>query len=186
MLLLSSFSETFFWAGKPPSKKSRMTSQPPILFGRGKSPTQKRGGGGSSPPPLTILSCTPLLISQTNLFLYAAENSVYPWYITEKVFHGLAAGSVPVYIGDSVHLKHMAPPNSIIYADNFESVEALAMRVKYVVRDPALYEKYLEWQHQPDGVDNINRVLALELWKKEHGSEYACALCEFLHLVAGK
>jgi hypothetical protein len=127
-----------------------------------------------------------IAVSTKHLFLYAAENSVYPWYITEKVFHGLAAGSVPVYIGDSVHLKHMAPPNSIIYADDFESVEALATHVKYVARDPALYEKYLEWRHQPGGVDNVNRVLALELWKNEHGSEYACALCEFLHLVAGK
>ena len=34
----------------PPPKKGRMPSRTPILFGRGKSPTQKKGGGGSSPP----------------------------------------------------------------------------------------------------------------------------------------
>jgi len=50
MLLLSSFSETFFWGGKLPSEKGRMPSRTPILFGRGKSPTRKTGGVGSSPP----------------------------------------------------------------------------------------------------------------------------------------
>ena len=64
------------------------------------------------------------------------KNSAYPWYITKKVFHGLVAGSVPVYVGDLVHLQHMAPPNSIIYADDYESVEALAAHLKYVASDP--------------------------------------------------
>ena len=45
-----------------------------------------------------------IAVSSRHLFMYAAENSAYPWYITEKVFHGLVAGSVPVYVGDSVHL----------------------------------------------------------------------------------
>ena len=80
----------------------------------------------------------------------------------------------------------MAPPNSIIYADDYESVKALTAHLKYVASDPVLYEKYLEWRHQLNGVDNVNRVLALERWKIEHPLEAACAICEFLHLVAGK
>ena len=36
--------------GENPPRKKAMPSRTPILFGRGKSPTQKKGGGGSSLP----------------------------------------------------------------------------------------------------------------------------------------
>ena len=59
-----------------------------------------------------------IAVSTRHLFMYTTENSAYLWYITKKVFHGVVAGSVPLYVGDSVHLRHMAPPNSIIFADD--------------------------------------------------------------------
>lgn len=120
-----------------------------------------------------------------HMFFYAAENSEYPYYITEKVFHGLVAGSVPVYIGDSDHLKQIAPPHSVIYANDFESVEALAAHLMRVGRNPALYESYLQWRGQPTSLKNIRRIMALPQWASEHNSEYACGLCGFLHLMAG-
>ena len=54
MLLLSSVSETFFWGAGTPSKKGRMPSQTPILFGKGKEPNTKKGGRVIPPCPLTI------------------------------------------------------------------------------------------------------------------------------------
>jgi len=47
--LLSSFSETFFWAGNPPLQKRQNAFSDSHPFRKGKKPTQKKGGG-SSPP----------------------------------------------------------------------------------------------------------------------------------------
>jgi hypothetical protein len=116
-----------------------------------------------------------------HLFFYAAENSDYPYYITEKVFHGLLAGSVPVYIGDATHLKMIAPPRSIIYAEDYGSVRILAAHLKAVASDPALYESYLEWRSDPESVRQLERVMALPQWAAENPEGYACALCEHLH-----
>lgn len=88
-------------------------------------------------------------VATQHLFFYAAESSENPYYITEKVFHGLLAGSVPVDLGDSLHLKQIAPPHSIIYADDFETVEALATHLMKDAKDQALYESYLQWRDQP-------------------------------------
>ena len=67
MLLLSSFSETFFWAGKPPSEKRQNAFSDSHPFRKGKKPNMKKGGEEGHPPPrpLTISSCTPLFTSQS-------------------------------------------------------------------------------------------------------------------------
>lgn len=116
-------------------------------------------------------------------FFYAAENSNYPYYVTEKVFHGLLAGSVPVYIGDSAHLRVIAPPHSIIYADDFDSIEAMAAHIKAVADSLKLYEEYLSWRQDPQAVKQLERIMALPNWASEHPQEYACALCEYLHAI---
>jgi hypothetical protein len=116
-----------------------------------------------------------------HLFFYAAENSDYPYYITEKVFHGLLAGSVPVYIGDATHLKMIAPARSIIYAEDYGSVEVLAAHLKAVAKDPTLYQSYVEWRADPQAVNQLERIMALPKWAEKHPEKYACALCEYLH-----
>lgn len=117
------------------------------------------------------------------LFFFAAENSDYPYYITEKVFHGLAAGSVPVYVGDAENLKKIAPPHSIIYANDFESVGALASHLHTVAQNPELYEQYLKWRQDSDALNKLEAMMALPAWASTHGREYACALCEYMHAI---
>ena len=119
-----------------------------------------------------------------HLFFYAAENSDYPYYITEKVLHGLLAGSVPVYVGDATHLKMVAPPRSIIYAEDNASTEVLAAHLLAVANDESLYQSYLEWRVDPQSVKQLQRVMALPQWAMEHPERYACALCELLHSYA--
>lgn len=120
-------------------------------------------------------------VAVNHLFFYAAENSVYPYYITEKVFHGLLAGSVPIYVGDALHLKMIVPPRSIIYAEDYASVELLAAHVSNVAHDPVLYQSYLKWRSDPQAVKQLERVMALPQWATAHPKGYACALCELLH-----
>ena len=41
------------------------------------------------------------------MFNMAFENSLEPGYVTEKPFDAMIAGTVPVYLGDSLHLKSL-------------------------------------------------------------------------------
>ena len=123
-------------------------------------------------------------VATRHLFFYAAENSDYPYYITEKVFHGLLAGSVPVYLGDGTYLKLVAPPRSIIYAEEYASTELLAAHLLLVANDESLYRSYLEWRVDSQSVKQLRRVMALPQWAMEHPKRYACAMCELLHSYA--
>lgn len=58
-------------------------------------------------------------------FKIVGENTVEPWYVSEKVWDALWEGAVPIYFGPP-EVKVLVPPNSIIYYADFESPEALA------------------------------------------------------------
>ena len=119
-------------------------------------------------------------VSAQHLFMYAAENSGCAYYTTEKVFHALVGGTVPVYVGDAASLKRLAPPGSVIYAADFESTAALAAHLKRLARDRDAYEGYLAWRTKPASLDALHRVMALPAWEVAQGGSRACALCEFL------
>ena len=119
-------------------------------------------------------------VSSEHLFMYAAENSGCAYYTTEKVFHALVAGTVPVYLGDAASLKKLAPPGSVIYAADFEGAAALANHLQHLARDRSAYESYLAWRTNPASLHALHRIMALPAWEVTHGGSRACALCEFL------
>ena len=119
-------------------------------------------------------------VSAQHLFMYAAENSGCAYYITEKVFHALLAGSVPVYVGDAASLKKLAPPHSVIYAADFADPAALAAHLQYLASNNSAYESYLAWRADLGALDALHRFMSLPTWEAQPQSQRACALCEFL------
>ncbi|KAJ8031926.1 Alpha-(1,3)-fucosyltransferase 7 [Holothuria leucospilota] len=81
-------------------------------------------------------------------FYIAFENSCCSYYITEKFWKALGEyESVPIVIGSSKsEYESVAPPNSFVYADDFDSMEDLASYIKKVANDEALYNKFHEWR----------------------------------------
>ncbi|KAJ8045583.1 Alpha-(1,3)-fucosyltransferase 5 [Holothuria leucospilota] len=81
-------------------------------------------------------------------FYLAFENSCCSFYITEKFWKALAEyESVPIVIGSSKsNYESVAPPNSFVYADDFDSMEDLANYIKKVAEDEALYNTFHEWR----------------------------------------
>merc|ERR1719282_1849481 len=69
--------------------------------------------------------------SSKHLFYFAAENSDCAYYHTEKVYHGLLSGSIPVYVGAKT-IDGFVPKGSIIKASDFSSSSALASYLKQV------------------------------------------------------
>jgi hypothetical protein len=120
-------------------------------------------------------------VASQHLFFYAAENSACAYYITEKVFNGLLAGSVPIYVGDSAHLRAIAPTDSIIYADDFPDTRKLGTYMRTLIDNPHAYQKHLAWRDDPRSVDNLQKLLDMVERERTSPTKFSCALCEFLH-----
>lgn len=73
------------------------------------------------------------------------ENSSYPGYVTEKLFHALYAGVVPIYWGSpTVELDFN--PDAFISRHNFATFEEMLDKVKEIDDNPNLYKDMV---HQP-------------------------------------
>ena len=81
-------------------------------------------------------------------FYLAFENSIDVDYVSEKVFHALEAGTLPVYLGAS-NVKDFVPHRSVVELRDHGSAEALAAHLKSLLDDPALYDSYFEWKRRP-------------------------------------
>ncbi|KAJ8020095.1 Alpha-(1,3)-fucosyltransferase 5 [Holothuria leucospilota] len=81
-------------------------------------------------------------------FYLALENSCCVDYITEKFWRSLDFGLVPVVVGASYeqYLK-VAPPNSFIHVDQFESIEDLAIYLVSVSNDDEKYLEFHKWRN---------------------------------------
>jgi len=89
------------------------------------------------------------------LFLYAAENNISPYYHTEKVFHALMCGSVPIYIGHKTIYEYV-PEHSIIMADDYG--DKLGEYLIELAANETLYNSYLTWRSKPLPVKMMEKV----------------------------
>ena len=79
----------------------------------------------------------------------AAENSIDKDYVSEKVYEGLVAGAVPIYLG-APNVEEYIPSNStIIVPTNFteNDISILATVVKKIFTDEAEYERWISFKH---------------------------------------
>lgn len=75
-------------------------------------------------------------------FSIAFENSSHPGYTTEKLIQSFAAGTVPIYWGDP-RIKEVFNPESFVFVNDYESLDAVVDKVKEIDQNDALYLKYL-------------------------------------------
>ncbi len=81
----------------------------------------------------------------------AAENSAELDYVSEKVYDGLIAGAVPIYLG-APNIDDFVPRNSIISIPrNFtsEDVAKVAEIVKKIFTDEREYDKWTAFKRKP-------------------------------------
>jgi hypothetical protein len=104
-------------------------------------------------------------------FTMAFENSIESGYVTEKPFDALVAGknikhliilsslfrfviffrllgSVPVFLGDSAHLKSLLPdPMAAIFLSDFKDLKAVAQYLNHLLVNETAYEQHRRWRH---------------------------------------
>ncbi|XP_071811596.1 4-galactosyl-N-acetylglucosaminide 3-alpha-L-fucosyltransferase FUT5-like isoform X1 [Apostichopus japonicus] len=100
-------------------------------------------------------------------FYLALENSCCSEYITEKFWRTLAWDIVPVVFGaPRKDYERLAPPNSFIHADDFDSIEDLANYIKFLDKNDDEYNKYFRWKE--DGGEVIINYPRLENKPVDH------------------
>ena len=93
-------------------------------------------------------------------FVISIENSNCDDYVTEKLVHAVASGSIPIVAGKENkpnYFKFM-PKGSYINVYDFKSVQELAEHLKAVAADRAQYEKYIRFKR-----NNLTRAYLKEL-----------------------
>lgn len=101
--------------------------------------------------PLDIDRSDKLAILRRYRVYLAAENSIEQDYVSEKVYDGLIAGAVPVYLG-APNIDKFVPQNSVItIRQNFTSkdVAEIAEIVKRIFTDENEYDKWTSFKHKP-------------------------------------
>jgi hypothetical protein len=114
-------------------------------------------------------------------FYLAFENSIAADYVTERVFHALVRGVVPVYRGAPNVREWMPDDDALIDASDFASARELADYLRQLDRDDTAYAKHLRWKY--DGYsDRFRRLVDLgsidPMWrmavKLAHGCGHDC------------
>jgi hypothetical protein len=123
-----------------------------------------------------------LALSKEYLFTIAIENSLTYDYISEKLWHPLIAGSVPIYLGaPNVYDWLPCRTDCIIDLRKFKTPKDAAIFIKTVATNKTLYESYHQWRSEPvsEKFQNI-----LNYYARVSNFSMDCALCEMSHRVA--
>lgn len=75
-------------------------------------------------------------------FTIAFENASNDYYISEKIFHPLMVGSIPIYWGCK-KIEEYINPNAIINCLKFNSFDEVIEKVKEIDNSPDLYQQYI-------------------------------------------
>uniref|UniRef100_A0A5K3FVL8 Fucosyltransferase n=1 Tax=Mesocestoides corti TaxID=53468 RepID=A0A5K3FVL8_MESCO len=108
------------------------------------------------------------MISKKSKFYLAFENSNCQDYVTEKLFrNAFMNGLVPIVYGTREdNYKDLAPPNSYIHVNQFQSLKHLVEYLKYLHENDTAYANYFAWKEYGE----------VQLYPR-----LDCRMCGFLH-----
>jgi len=99
-------------------------------------------------------------------FVISIENSNCHDYVTEKLVHAVASGSIPIVAGKDNkpdYLRYM-PKNSYINIYDFKTVDDLVKHLKTVGSDKKEYEKYIHFKRKHNYTrEQLNNLSLKEL-----------------------
>jgi hypothetical protein len=102
-------------------------------------------------PPSNGKKCGKHELLRRYPFYLALENSDEEDYVSEKVFHALESGVLPIYAG-APNIADFVPAHSVVDLHDKAfggSVEKLVAHLHSLLEDPERYASYFEWKHRP-------------------------------------
>jgi hypothetical protein len=92
---------------------------------------------------------TKIRILSRYLFDFAFENAISPDYVSEKLFDGLVAGTVPVYLGAPNVDEYLPADRCIINVADYASATELSEYLLALAKNRKKYAEYLAWKTGP-------------------------------------
>lgn len=82
-------------------------------------------------------------------FTIAFENTSVPGYTTEKIYHAMLAGSIPIYFGNPL-IERDFNTKSFVNCHEYKDFDEVVKRVREIDSDDKIYEKILRepWFHR--------------------------------------
>lgn len=102
-------------------------------------------------------------------FALCFENTIYPGYVTEKIYDCFLARCIPIYYG-AHNIDEYVPANTFIDMRNFKNFEALSSFLENISEEKI--EEYLF---------NINKFLESDVFLKSTDRYFAKELFEIVH-----
>jgi hypothetical protein len=103
------------------------------------SGVERSGNGGLSMPD----------VLKYYRYYIAFENSIATDYVTEKIYHALSCGIVPVYHGAPNIRQFLPHDDAAILASDFSSPAELADYMNHLTLDSQAYARHLAWRQRP-------------------------------------
>ena len=113
--------------------------------------------------------------------LAQVEAQLQDW-VTEKIYHALAVGSVPVYVGPPNVNLHLPCRQCVIDASRFTTLDELSSLLRFLVANETAYDRYLDWARTPYDPDDYPEFE--HLVRRNSIDTSMCRLCH--HLRPGK
>jgi len=121
----------------------------------------------------TSSKCSKHAVLRRYPFYLAFENSDDVDYVSEKVFHALEAGTLPVYAG-APNVAEFLPPHSVVEVKDFEGdANKLAAHLASLLDDPDKYLGYFAWKRGGNLPEAFQRKFAFV------GTHAKCRLCRW-------
>jgi hypothetical protein len=117
-------------------------------------------------------------VAHQYLFCFCFENMIRPDYVTEKLFHCLLAGSLPVYMGapeaaDFIPGGAGSFVNAMDFADEFDLLQYLV----YLSTNRTAYLEYFTWRQKSfQPVFQEMHRYSMEL---DGENSFACRMCKW-------
>ena len=82
-------------------------------------------------------------------------------------------GTVPVYLGDSAHLKYLLPePSAAIYISDYQNISALVEYLTYLSTNETAYEQHRSWRSRFTYEGNVKNKPILK-------TSWFCRVCQW-------
>jgi len=101
-------------------------------------------------------------VLKTYLFTLVFENSKEDYYVTEKYYDALEAGTIPVFLGTDKFVDWFTVTDQFyIRIDSLDDVKAAADKMLEISKDLTAYEKMFDWKKTKMVKPNFSWILGM-------------------------